>query len=80
MAVTENAKGKQVGRKLAEHIIGRARQRKSKSLILETSPKLIAALNLYRKLGFIQVPYRQGEVTKYHRMTIKMELKLNQNI
>lgn len=77
MAVTEKSRGKQVGRILAEHLIKRARIRNSEKIIIETSPKLTAAVNLYRNLGFIHLPYPGGEASKYRRLTIKMELKLN---
>jgi len=77
MAVTEKSRGKQAGRILAEHLIKRARARNSSKLVLETSPKLTAAMNLYRHLGFIHVPYPAGKSPKYKRDTIKLELKLN---
>jgi DNA-binding MarR family transcriptional regulator len=77
MAVTEKSRGKQAGRMLAEHLINRARIRNSAKIVLETSPKLTAAMNLYRNLGFIHVPVPGGESQKYKRFTIKMELKLN---
>ncbi len=77
MAVTEKARGKQAGKKITEFIINRARERKAKKLFIETSPKLITAYNLYKKLGFIQVPYEKGTKSHYKRMSIKMELQLN---
>ena len=76
MAVTEKSRGRQVGRILTEHLINRARVRNSAKLVLETSPKLTAAMNLYRNLGFIHVPYPEGKFPKYKRDTIKLELKL----
>ncbi len=77
IAVTEKARGRQAGKKISEYIINRARERKAKKIFIETSPKLMAAYNLYKKLGFIQVPYEKGKVSEYKRMSIKMELKLN---
>ena len=74
MAVTEKFQGKQIGKKLALTAIGFAVSKKAKVIILETSNKLTAALNLYKKLGFEQVPNEHPE--KYQRCTIKMRLEI----
>jgi N-acetylglutamate synthase-like GNAT family acetyltransferase len=74
MAVRENERGKQVGKKLAEYIIYKAREKKAKTLFLDTSLKLTPALNLYKKLGFEQVEF--DNVSKYKRSTIRLALKL----
>lgn len=73
MAVTENVQGKQIGKKLAEEIIRLARQKNADVLFLETNVKLIAAMKLYKKLGFTLT---ENHNSKYARSTIKMELKL----
>jgi DNA-binding MarR family transcriptional regulator/GNAT superfamily N-acetyltransferase len=74
MGVTEKYQGKQIGKKLALTVIGFAVAKNAKSIFLETSNKLTAALNLYKKLGFEQVPNDNPE--KYRRCTIKMKLDL----
>ncbi len=74
MAVTEKFQGKQIGKKLALTVIGFAVSKNAKSIFLETSNKLTAALNLYKKLGFEQVPNDHPE--KYQRCTIKMKLEI----
>jgi DNA-binding MarR family transcriptional regulator/predicted GNAT family N-acyltransferase len=74
MAVTESARGKQIGRKLAETVIKRAKEKRAVTLFLETSLKLDPALNLYKKLGFEQVEFSRP--SKYKRSTIKMALAL----
>ena len=79
MAVTEKAQGKQIGKKLANAVIERARRENAESLYLETSKRLQAAYNLYKKLGFEQVEYNNGDSTKYGRASIKMILNLNNN-
>jgi ribosomal protein S18 acetylase RimI-like enzyme len=79
MAVTEKAQGKQIGKKLANAVIERARRENAESLYLETSKRLLAAYNLYKKLGFEQVEYNNGDSTKYGRASIKMILNLNNN-
>jgi DNA-binding MarR family transcriptional regulator/ribosomal protein S18 acetylase RimI-like enzyme len=74
MAVTEKAQGKQVGNKLGLTVIGFAVSKRAKKLVLDTNHKLTAAIHLYRKLGFITVPYEYDN--KYKRELIKMELNL----
>ena len=74
MAVTEKAQGKHIGWKLGSHAIMWAQKSKGKTMVLETSRKLYAALALYRKLGFVLVA--NPEPSKYERSTIKMELRL----
>jgi ribosomal protein S18 acetylase RimI-like enzyme len=77
MAVSEKSQGRQVGKMLALAVIEIAKSKKAKKIFLETNKKLTAAYNLYTKLGFEQVSYPEGEKSKYHRSTIKMELGLN---
>ena len=72
MGVTAKYRGRQIGKKLALTVIGFAVEKNAKSVILETSNKLSAALSLYKKLGFEQVPNDHPE--KYTRYTIKMKL------
>ena len=72
MGVTEKYQGKQIGKKLALTVIGFAVARNAKQIVLETSNKLSAALSLYKKLGFEQIPNDHPE--KYQRCTIKMRL------
>jgi len=72
MGVTEKYQGKQIGKKLALTAIGFAVAKDAKSIFLETSNKLTSALNLYKKLGFEQIPNDNPE--KYKRCTIKMKL------
>lgn len=74
MGVTEKYRGRQIGKKLALTVIGFAVAKNAKSIFLETSNKLTSALNLYKKLGFEQVPNDHPE--KYSRCTIKMKLDL----
>ncbi len=72
MSVAEKYRGKQIGKKLALTVIGFAVARNANQIVLETSSKLNAALSLYKKLGFEQVPNDHPE--KYQRCTIKMKL------
>ena len=57
---------------LAQVAIQHARQQKAKKIILYSSTKLNAAIGLYRKLGFVDIPLDGA----YKRSDIKMELNL----
>ncbi|MEO8512950.1 MAG: bifunctional helix-turn-helix transcriptional regulator/GNAT family N-acetyltransferase [Ignavibacteria bacterium] len=77
MAVTDKAKGKQIGKRLAEEIIALAGKKNAKTLYLETSIKLGPAMNLYKKLGFVQTEYKGP--AKYTRSTIRMEMNISKS-
>ncbi len=74
MAVTEKARGKQAGKKLALAAIGFAYSKGAEALTLETNKKLTAAVGLYEGLGFEYVP--REEESKFKRTTVKMKLGL----
>ena len=74
MAVTEKARGKQAGKKLALAVIGFAWSKKAKYVTLLTSNKLVEAVNLYKSLGFEIVPdYKDAT---YKRKIFKMKIEL----
>jgi DNA-binding MarR family transcriptional regulator/N-acetylglutamate synthase-like GNAT family acetyltransferase len=79
MAVTMTARGQQAGRRLALAAIQRAKKRGARQLVLLTSPKLTAACNLYRSLGFVEVSAAQPWATAYRRESIAMTLDLRKN-
>jgi putative acetyltransferase len=56
MAVSPEYQGQGAARRLAEHVILEARKLGCRMLYLESNQKLIPALNLYKKLGFREVP------------------------
>jgi ribosomal protein S18 acetylase RimI-like enzyme len=72
MAVDEKFQGLKIGKRLAEVAIDKAKQKRAGKIILYSNTKLIPAIELYRKLGFIEVPV-DGI---YKRSNIKMELTL----
>jgi DNA-binding MarR family transcriptional regulator/GNAT superfamily N-acetyltransferase len=74
MAVTKEARGMQAGKKLGLTVIGFAISKGAKKVVLDTNTKLVAATNLYRKLGFIKMPYDYDD--KYQRDLFRMELNL----
>ena len=71
MAVDPAAQGKQIGKLLGLAAIEKARAEGAKRIWLESNRILTTALNLYLKLGFVEIPL--GE-TPYQRADIRMEL------
>jgi len=72
MAVAEKFRGLKIGEALSHKAIEKARHLKANKIFLYSSTKLLPALSLYRKLGFIEIPV-DGP---YKRSDIKMELLL----
>lgn len=70
MAVTATAQGLGIGKKLLEHTLSIATEMKLDKLILFSNRKLVPALELYKKYGFVEVPLGS---TVYERADIKME-------
>jgi N-acetylglutamate synthase-like GNAT family acetyltransferase len=70
MAVAEKAQGKKIGQTLAEVAIAKCKKMHASSIILYSNTKLVPAITMYRKLGFVEVPL-DGP---YKRSDIKMEL------
>lgn len=73
MAVTDKAKGLKIGYYLGKAALELARQQGAETVNLLSNRRLAPALNLYRKLGFIEVPMPANE---YERADIYMEIKL----
>jgi ribosomal protein S18 acetylase RimI-like enzyme len=76
MAVTRKARGQQAGRKLTLEAIKRAKKAGAKYLVLQTSPRLTAACNLYHSLGFVDLTGTPKWATMYQRESIAMSLDL----
>jgi ribosomal protein S18 acetylase RimI-like enzyme len=70
MAVTDAYKGKGIGNALIEFCIAKAKEAGAEKLILYSNTKLAAAINLYRKYGFQEIPMGDSH---YERSDIKME-------
>ncbi len=72
MAVDEKVRGKKIGQTLAEVAIAKCKAIGASNIILYSNTKLVPAITMYRKLGFVEVPL-DGP---YKRSDIKMELSL----
>jgi len=79
MAVTPRAQGKQVGRRLTEEAISRARAKGAVKIVLHTDNRLRAAVSLYRRVGFKPAPGEAAASGKFGRSksgyTMKLDLK-----
>jgi N-acetylglutamate synthase-like GNAT family acetyltransferase len=75
MAVTASRQGRGVSRMLMDVCTALAKEKGYKKIFLYSSTLLDAALALYRKYGFNEVPLEQN--SGYSRTDIKMELKLS---
>ena len=74
MTVSKTMRGKKIGELLGNAIIKKAGEIGAKKVILYSNKKGSAAgINLYRKLGFIEVPLIGAD---YKRADIKMELDI----
>ncbi|MCW3091184.1 MAG: family acetyltransferase [Ferruginibacter sp.] len=71
MAVYEKYQGIKIGNVMIEFCIEKAAALKLTKLILYSNTKLLPAIHLYKKYGFIEVPITDSI---YKRSNIKMEL------
>jgi len=77
MAVAEASQGKQVGRKLLDAAVARARQRGVETIFLKTDKCLRAAIGLYRSAGFRACRPPSVEDGTYAREKTATVMKLN---
>lgn len=76
MAVTPEAQGNQIGKKLGLAVIAKARERGARAVVLETSDRLAPALALYATLGFVRIDPPPGHHSPYQRSNVFMRLDL----
>jgi len=73
MAVSEAYQGNGFGKQLLEYAITTAKEKNAEKIILYSNTKLEAAIALYKRFGFTEIPL---EPNTYARSNIKMELVL----
>lgn len=73
MCVAENQQGRGIGKLLCRAAIEWVRGRGAKRIWLESNRKQVAAIEMYRKMGFIELPAQE---TPYARCDIWMEILL----
>ena len=73
MAVSPHAQGQHAGYELGKHLLEYAKRIGAKRIYLEGNTRLVASINLYRKLGFSEIPL---EGNAYDRCDIIMEILL----
>lgn len=76
MAVTENLRGRGIGRKVLEYAIAYAKKIGATRLYLETNRKLANAIHLYESVGFQHVSPDQVIPSPYARANVFMEMNL----
>lgn len=74
MAVDPSARGRGIGERLMQACIEFARGGGRRSIILESNTKQEAAIRLYRRCGFKEIPLDPN--SQYVRANIRMELSL----
>lgn len=74
MAVTSGFQGLRIGQKLMYAAIDYSRRVGKKRIILDSNTKLEPAINLYKKVGFREIPHDSN--SPYQRCNIRMELML----
>ncbi|WP_417213510.1 GNAT family N-acetyltransferase [Bizionia sp.] len=74
MAVSPELHGQNMGQKLMQYCIEFARKENIKQLLLYSNTKLVNAIYIYRKFGFVEIPVETN--SPYKRGNIKMILDL----
>jgi putative acetyltransferase len=76
MAVSEAHQRRGYGEYLLRAMVDRARALGARRLLIETSSKLPAAIALYRKLGFTDIPAAAAPPSDFARVDVFMERML----
>jgi putative acetyltransferase len=76
MAVSEECRGRGIGKAMLAHAIGRARELGARRLYLETNTKLPNAIHLYESHGFSHLPPERVRRSPYARSNLYMEMFL----
>lgn len=76
MSVSEESRGRGIGRKVLEFTIAQARELGARRLYLETNRVLENAIHLYESVGFRRLPPERVTPSPYKRSDVCMELDL----
>jgi len=74
MGVYEKARGLKAGQVLMDESIKRSKAMGAKKMYLESHTSCVAAIKMYRKVGFKDAPVHEG--CEYERCNVAMELEL----
>ncbi|MNS14929.1 acetyltransferase [compost metagenome] len=73
MAVDEKYQGHHIGWQLGQAVLKKAKEMNAQKVILYSNRKLVPAISMYHKLGFVEVELEKG---LYVRSDIKMEITI----
>lgn len=76
MTVSEEFRGRGIGRRILEHAIDQARRSGAIRIVLETNHKLEDAIHLYEASGFRRIAAGGVAASPYGRVDVHMELDL----
>ena len=74
MAVHPNFRGRKIGDLLMNACVDFAKNKNANSIILESNTKQAAAISLYRKHGFVEIPLDPN--SQFARANIRMQLAI----
>ena len=74
MSVTKDSQGKGISKMLMDACLQLAKDKNWDRLFLYSNTKLVTAIQLYRRYGFVEIPLETN--SHYTRTNIKMELKI----
>lgn len=77
MAVSPNCRGLGLGDKLMTACVDHAAAAGKARIVLESNTKQVAAINLYRKFGFVEIPLNPNSA--FERANIRMELAISRS-
>ena len=76
--VAPGGRGRGIGKALATNIIGVARQLNYKEIKLDTLPSMVAALRMYKSLGFVETPaYYVTPLEGTHFLTLDLRFQID---
>lgn len=77
MTIADGERGQGLGRKLLDHVVQFARDKRMGTLYLETNTKLQNAIRIYEAVGFRHLPAEKVKRSPYARANVYMEMVLS---